>query len=114
MEQARKDATLQIDQLERKYKEMVHKLKDMHLKRMELMGRENVARTNQQINRVIHGNGQHAMNRFNELETFIEKIEKKVNQAYYESTFDQKIANLERELHETTANGMHEKGTSIS
>ena len=88
----------QIEQLEEKYKEMNHKLKDMHLKRMELMGRENVARTNQEMNRVLEGDGQSAYNRFNELENFIDRIEKQVNKAYYESTFDQRIAELEREI----------------
>lgn len=98
MKEARENTVRQIDQLERKYKEMNHKLKDMHLKRMELMGRENVARTNEQINRVLHGDTSKSFDRFSELEQFIEKIEKKVNKAYYESTFDQKIADLEKEM----------------
>lgn len=96
MKQAREDTVEQIDQLEKRYKEMTHKLKDMHLKRMELMGRENVARTNQQMNRVLNEDGSKSFGKFQELEQFIEKIEKKVNQAYYESTFDQKIADLEK------------------
>src|SRR5699024_4537828 len=98
MKVSRENAAHQIEQLETKYKEMNHKLKDMHLKRMELMGRENVARTNQEINRILEGNGQSAYNRFNELENFIDRIEKQVNKAYYESTFDQRIAELEREM----------------
>lgn len=98
MKASRENTVAQIDQLETKYKEMNHKLKDMHLKRMELMGRENVARTNQQMNRVLHGNDENAYDRFNELESFIDQIEKKVNKAYYESTFDQRIADLERDM----------------
>lgn len=98
MKASRENTADQIEQLEEKYKEMSHKLKDMHLKRMELMGRENVARTNQEINRVLEGDGQNAYNRFNELENFIDRIEKQVNRAYYESTFDQKIADLERAM----------------
>lgn len=98
MKESRENTSHQIEQLEEKYKEMNHKLKDMHLKRMELMGRENVARTNQEINRVLEGDGQNAYNRFNELENFIDRIEKRVNKAYYESTFDQRIADLEREM----------------
>lgn len=98
MEITRQNTIRQIEELENKYKEMNHKLKDMQLKRMELMGRENVARTNQQINKVLYGDGENAYNRFNELESFIDKIEKRVNKAYYESTFDQKIAALEKEL----------------
>lgn len=98
MKLARENTTEQIEQLETKYKEMSHKLKDMHLRRMELMGRENVARTNEEINRVLHGNGENAYNRFQELEAFIDRIEQRVNKAYYASTFDQKIADLEREI----------------
>lgn len=98
MKASRENAAHQIEQLEAKYKEMNHKLKDMHLKRMELMGRENVARTNQEINRVLEGDGQHAYSRFNELESYIDRIEKRVNKAYYESTFDQRIADLERDM----------------
>lgn len=98
MKLARENTTEQIEQLETKYKEMSHKLKDMHLRRMELMGRENVARTNEEINRVLHGNGENAYNRFQELEDFIDRIEQRVNKAYYASTFDQKIADLERDI----------------
>ncbi len=98
MKTSRENTIAQIEQLENKYKEMNHKLKDMQLKQMELMGRENVARTNQQINRVLHGEGENAYNRFNELESFIDRIEKKVNKAYYESTFDQRIADLEKDM----------------
>lgn len=97
MKASRENTAHQIEQLEAKYKEMNHKLKDMHLKRMELMGRENVARANQEINRILEGNGDSAYNRFNELESFIDRIEKQINKAYYESTFDQRIAELERE-----------------
>jgi len=112
MKLAKENANEQIEQLEAKYKEMSHKLKDMHLKRMELMGRENVARTTQQINRVLHGNAKASFDRFHELETFIENIEKKVNQVYYESTFDQRIADLEKELrHETKDESQSESST---
>lgn len=97
MKDAREQAVSQIDYLERKYQEMNHKLKDMHLKQMELMGRENVAKANHQMNKVLHDNHQ-PLHRFNELERYIENIENRVNQAYYESTFDEKIARLEKEL----------------
>lgn len=39
LQTARRDSIEQLEALERKYEEMKHKLKDMHLKRMELMGR---------------------------------------------------------------------------
>lgn len=96
--QAREETVEQIDQLERKYKEMDHKIKDMHLKRMELMGRENVARANVQMNHILKDGADHPFSKFSELEQFIENLENKVNQAYYHSTFDHKIAQLEKNL----------------
>jgi len=96
MGQARQEAVNQIDLLEKKYKEMNHKLKDMYLKRMELMGSENVVRAKEQMNRVLNDNSEKTFSRFSELEQFIDNLENRVNQAYYQSTFDQKIAELER------------------
>lgn len=100
---SREEITNQIYELEIKYKEMTHKLKDMHLKRMELMGRENVARANQQMNTILQEDAEKPYSRFSDLEKFIENIENKVNQRYYESTFDQKIAALERESQQEQA-----------
>ena len=98
MQTARENAIEQIEELEKNYKEMNHKLKNMRLKRMELMGRENVARTNHKMNQILHEDSTGSVDRFRELEQFIESIEKKVNKAYYKSTFDQKIADLEKEM----------------
>ena len=93
---AREEITNQMYDLEAKYKEMCHKLKDMHLKRMELMGRENVARASQQMNHILNEDVDKSYSRFGDLEKFIEGIENNINQRYHESTFDQKIAALER------------------
>lgn len=103
LKQSRQDAVNQIDQLERKYQEMHHKIKDMHLKRMELMGRENVVRANERMNKVIHEDVDKPFSRFQEIEQYIEKLENKVNQAFYHSTFDQKISELERKLKANTS-----------
>src|SRR5690625_998442 len=92
METSREQIIEQIDQIERKYAEMEHKLKDMYLKRMELMGRENVAKAHYQINKIIDQDVDKPYSRFHELERYIERIEERVNRAYYESTFDEKIA----------------------
>jgi len=105
MKTSRKEAITQLETLEQKYEEMKHKLKDMHLRRMELMGRENIARANQQINKVVHDSADKPYSRFAEMEQYIEGLEYKVNSAYYRSTFDNKIERLEKELQEKeTAN----------
>ncbi|WP_099159958.1 PspA/IM30 family protein [Virgibacillus ndiopensis] len=98
METLREEAVKQLEGLEQKYEEMKHKLKDMHLRRMELMGRENVAHANHQINKVIEESSDKPYSRFAELENYIEGLEYKVNSSYYRSTFDSKIARLEKEM----------------
>jgi lia operon protein LiaH len=94
------EAASQLEQLEQKYEEMKHRLKDMRLKRMELMGRENIARAQHQISKVMKQTADKPYSRFSELDRYIEDIEYKVNSAYYRSTFDSKIAKLEKEMKE--------------
>lgn len=100
METCREEAVQQLELLEQKYEEMKHKLKNMHLKRMELMGRENIAHANNQINRVIEDASDKPYSRFSEMEQYIEGLEYKVNNAFYRTTFDSKIAKLERDMQE--------------
>ncbi|MBP1969478.1 phage shock protein A [Virgibacillus natechei] len=98
MKHSRADAVEQLETLEQKYEEMKHKLKDMHLRRMELMGRENIAHANQQINKVVEEASNKPISRFEEMEQYIEGLEYKVNSSYYRSTFDSKMAKLEKEM----------------
>lgn len=98
LQASRRDSIDQLEMLERKYEEMKHKLKDMHLKRMELMGRENIARAHHRMNRVIEDASDKSYSRFSEIDRYIEDLEYKVNSAYYHNTFDSKIAQLEKEV----------------
>lgn len=89
----------QLDELERKYQEMKHKLKDMHIRRMELMGRENVTRANLRMNQVLDSNtySDKSFSRFQEIENYLDRLEHQVNSSYYRSTIDAKIAQLEKD-----------------
>ncbi|UTR11260.1 PspA/IM30 family protein [Evansella sp. LMS18] len=98
LHKAKISAQEQLEELERKYEEMSHKLKDMHLRRMQLMGRENIARATHQIDKVTKDSGDASYYRFTEMERFIEGLEHKVNRRSYENSFDGKIAMLEREI----------------
>jgi len=100
MKASREEAIEQLDALEQKYEDMKHRLKDMHLRRMELMGRENIAKANHQINRVVDETSDQPFSKFEEMEQYIENLEYKVNSSYYRSTFDNKIAKLEKEMAE--------------
>jgi len=96
---ALQQAIQQLAELERKYEEMKHKLKDMHIKRMELMGRENIARANHRINQVLSANDCYTqpIAKFEEMELYLERIEQQVNTDYHRHTIDARIAMLEKE-----------------
>jgi lia operon protein LiaH len=90
----------QLAELERKYEEMKHKLKDMHIRRMELMGRENVTRANQRMNQVLDSShySDKSFSRFQEIENYLDGLEHQVNSSYYRSTIDARVAQLEKEM----------------
>jgi lia operon protein LiaH len=90
----------QLNNLEKKYEEMKHKLKDMNLRRLELMGRENVTRANHRIDQVLDSNqySDKSVSKFQEIESYLDRLENQVNSSYYRSTIDAKIAQLEKEM----------------
>ncbi|ULT57839.1 PspA/IM30 family protein [Neobacillus drentensis] len=92
--------TGQLGDLERKYEEMKHKLKDMHLRRMELMGRENVTRANLRMNQVLdaHTYSDQSYSKFKEIENYLDRLEHQVNSSYYRNTIDTRIAQIEKEM----------------
>jgi lia operon protein LiaH len=90
----------QLTELERKHGEMKNKLKDMQIRRMELMGRENVTRANHRINHVLESNtySDKSISRFEEIENYIDLLENQVNRSYNQTTIDSRIEQLEKEL----------------
>jgi lia operon protein LiaH len=93
--------------LERKYEEMKHKLKDMHIRRMQLMGRENTARAHYRMDKVLQsGWNDTTYSRFNEMEQYLERLEQNVKVNYYASTIDARIAQLEKKLEAEKTNSI--------
>lgn len=91
-----------LTNLEQKYEEMKHRLKDMYIKRMELMGRENVARATHRMNQVVDSNkAEHSYTKFYEMEAYLDRLEHQVNSAYHHNTIDARIAQLEKEITQT-------------
>nr|WP_263323201.1 PspA/IM30 family protein [Neobacillus sp. Marseille-Q6967] len=90
----------QLSELERKYEDMKHKLKDMQIRRLELMGRENVTRANHRMDQVLDSskNSDKTVSRFQEVEDYIDRLDHEAKSAYYRSTIDAKIAQLEKEM----------------
>ncbi len=97
LSQAMDEAGIELKRLEQKYEKMKHKLKDMSIKRMELMGKENSVRANHKMDQVLEeSNLDQPFNRFDEMERYIEQLEKKVNRDYYMSSIDAKFHSLEK------------------
>lgn len=94
------EANKQLMELEQKYEEMKHRLKDMQIRRMEFMGRENIARAQYQMNQVMEQTGNQPYSRFNEIDQYIKELEQKVHRAYFRNTFDSKIVQLESKVKE--------------
>ena len=89
----------QLDELQLKYTEMEHKLKNMQIRRMELMGRENIANANKRVYRVLEENNManKSQVRFDEIESYLSKLEDQAKKEYYRNTIDAKIAELEKQ-----------------
>jgi len=100
LQEAIKNTAAELIGLEKKYEEMKHKLKDMHIKRMELMGRENIARANHRMNQVLDTNAytNKASRTFEEMESYLDRLEHQVNSSYHRNTIDARIAQLEKEV----------------
>ncbi|GIN19103.1 MAG TPA: modulator protein [Bacillus bacterium] len=89
----------QLEELEYKYREMKLKLKDMHMKRLELMGQENVVLMKNKMNRVLKETefGIPAEN-MESVGKLFEREEKKANDEYEISIFDARIQQLAKEM----------------
>ena len=96
---AYEQAAKQLEELERKHREMKLRLKDMNIKRLELMGRENVIKVNEKIDHVLDDSimGK-AASRFDETERYMEHLEARINTGYEKSMFDTRIGQLEKKL----------------
>ncbi|WP_077623554.1 PspA/IM30 family protein [Sediminibacillus massiliensis] len=98
LETVRQNAIKELETLEAKYVQMRHKLKDLYVKRMELKGRENVAKAHKGMNKVLHSDmhAETSSSKFAEMESYIERLENQVNSDYRVYTLDARIAELEK------------------
>ncbi len=92
-----------LEMLETKYVQMKQKLKDLYVKRLELRSRENIARTKQGMNKVLETElVSKSASKFAELESYIERIEQRVQTDYRLHTLDARFQELEKKA--TTTN----------
>ncbi|MGG1572846.1 PspA/IM30 family protein [Fictibacillus sp. NRS-1165] len=98
LHEAKLEAKRELETLEQKFEQMKHKLKDMYVKRMELMGRENIARAHRGMNKILDaGTGSKPGLRFDGMERYLERLEHQVNTDYHFNTIDDRFARLEKQ-----------------
>ncbi|CQR46090.1 PspA/IM30 family protein [Paraliobacillus sp. PM-2] len=94
-----KQNSQQLDQVETKYVQMKHKLKDLYVKRLELKGRENIARVHKGMNKVLYTElVEKSESKFQEVENYIKRLEQQVTSDYRLHTLDARFAELEKKV----------------
>lgn len=93
-------AEKQLSELEYKYREMKHKLKDMNIRRMELMGKENIAHAHQRMNQVIDSGSTSSSStgKFEDTENYLDNLEQRINSNYQRQSIDTRIIQLEKDM----------------
>ena len=93
-------AEKQLNELEYKYREMKHKLKDMNIRRMELMGKENIAHAHQRMNQVINAGSTSSSStgKFEDTENYLDNLEQRINSNYQRQSIDARIIQLEKDM----------------
>lgn len=80
--------------LERKFETMKHKIKDMKVRQLQLMGKENIVRAHHQMDKVLTTNN---ADNFDELSTYIDDLAQNMDRKYEVTTFEARLAQLEKE-----------------
>lgn len=80
--------------LERKFETMKHKMKDMKVRQLQLMGKENVVRANYQMDKVLTTNN---ADNFDELSSYIDDLSQNIERKYEVTSFEARLTQLEKE-----------------
>lgn len=83
-------------ELEQKYEQMKHKLKDMHVRQLQLMGKENIVRAHHKMNAVMNTHTAGDEN-FAEMESYIDRLSDNIEADYSVTTFEHRLAQLSAE-----------------
>lgn len=91
-----RNATYELTALERKFEEMKHKVKDMKVRQLQLMGKENVMRANHRMDQVISPEqADKKMSTVSEMNQYIENLGGKIDREYETSSMERRLESLE-------------------
>ncbi|MEL4024561.1 PspA/IM30 family protein [Lysinibacillus endophyticus] len=79
--------------LERKFETMKHKIKDMKVRQLQLMGKENVTRAHHKMDNVLNSNDE---TDFNELSSYIDNLANNIEKDYERTQLEARLAQLEK------------------
>ncbi|MFJ7825855.1 PspA/IM30 family protein [Psychrobacillus sp. NPDC096623] len=83
--------------LERKYEEMKHKIKDMKVRQLQLMGKENVTRAHHQMDRILQPEQKEkSFGTFQDMEQYIERLGQKIEKEHEITSMEQRLEMLEK------------------
>ncbi|MEK3979235.1 PspA/IM30 family protein [Psychrobacillus sp. FSL K6-2836] len=83
--------------LERKYEEMKHKIKDMKVRQLQLMGKENVTRAHHQMDRILQPEQKEKnFGTFEDMEQYIERLGTKIEKEHEITSMEQRLEMLEK------------------
>lgn len=82
--------------MERRYEEMKHKIKDMRVRQLQLMGKENVTRANHQMNYVLQEQADGAIQNFEQTERYIDQLTVDVDARQQQSMYEWRLAKLQQ------------------
>ncbi|WP_217580649.1 PspA/IM30 family protein [Lysinibacillus sp. GbtcB16] len=93
-------STREYFELERKFETMKHKIKDMKVRQLQLMGKENVTRAHHQMDGMIAKNNK---TNFEDLEAYIDKLAYQIDKDHEVTTFEARLAQLEKKASEQSS-----------
>lgn len=87
-------AKVQVFELESKYETMKHKIKDMKVRQLQLMGKENVIRAHHKMDYVIDSNNEASLE---DLSAYIDHLSTKIDKKYEVTMLESRLALLEKQ-----------------
>lgn len=83
--------------MERRYEEMKHKIKDMRVRQLQLMGKENVTRANHTMNAILQGKADSAVQNFESAERYIDNLAVDITAQQQVSMYEYRLAKLQQQ-----------------
>ncbi|MBB4822878.1 phage shock protein A [Sporosarcina luteola] len=89
------EAAYELMSLERKFEEMKHRVKDMKVRQLQLMGKENVTRAHRRMDQIISPENKD-MSNMEQMKAYIDNLGGKIQTDYETSSMERRLELLEK------------------